>query len=86
MVVIVGGVSGDRGRGEKRRDEEGGRKGGYNHLITNDRTPYGHRPSHPYNAGKEHVGFSPTRQTLRAPRGGGGTKMGRGTHSPPFFL
>ena len=39
VVVIVGGVSGDRGRGEKRRDEEGGRKGGYNHLITNDRTP-----------------------------------------------
>ena len=27
---------------------------------------YDHRPSHPYNAGTEHVGFSPTRQTLLA--------------------
>ena len=26
-----------------------------------------HAPSHPYNAGKEYVGFSPTRQTLIAP-------------------
>ena len=25
------------------------------------------KPSHPYNAGTEHVGFSPTRQALRAP-------------------
>ena len=24
---------------------------------------YGHRHLHPYNAGTEHVGFSPTRQT-----------------------
>ena len=29
--------------------------------------PYAHRRSHPYNAGTEHVGFSPTRQTLLAP-------------------
>ena len=28
---------------------------------------YDHRPSHPYHAGKEHVGISPTRQTLLAP-------------------
>ena len=28
---------------------------------------YERRPSHPYNAGTEHVGFSPTRQTLLAP-------------------
>ena len=28
---------------------------------------YDHRPSHPYNAGTEHVGFSRTRQTLLAP-------------------
>ncbi|CAN0422214.1 unnamed protein product, partial [Laminaria digitata] len=28
---------------------------------------YYHRPSHPYNAGTEHVGFSPTRQTSLAP-------------------
>ena len=28
---------------------------------------YGHRPSHPYNAGTKHFGFSPTRQTLLAP-------------------
>ena len=27
----------------------------------------GHRPSHPSNAGTEHVGFSPTRQTLLPP-------------------
>ena len=26
-----------------------------------------HRPSHPYNAGTEHVGLSPTRQKLLAP-------------------
>ena len=26
-----------------------------------------HRPSHPYNAGMEHVGFTPTRQTSLAP-------------------
>ena len=25
---------------------------------------YDHRPSHPYYAGTEHVGFSPTRQTF----------------------
>ena len=25
---------------------------------------YDHRPSHPYYAGTEHVGFSPIRQTL----------------------
>ena len=33
------------------------------------------RPSHSYNAGIEHVEFSPTRQTLRAPsaKGGGGS-------------
>ena len=28
---------------------------------------YDHGPSHPYNAGTEHVGFSPTRQTLLVP-------------------
>ena len=28
---------------------------------------YDRRPSHPYYAGKEHVGFSPTRQTLSVP-------------------
>ena len=28
---------------------------------------YDDRPSRPYNAGTEHVGFSPTRQTLLAP-------------------
>ena len=28
---------------------------------------YDHRLSHPYNAGTEHVGFSPTRQTSLAP-------------------
>ena len=29
--------------------------------------PYHRRPSHHYNAGTGHVGFSPTRQALRAP-------------------
>ena len=29
---------------------------------------YDHRPSHPYYAGTEHVGCSPTRQTVLAPR------------------
>ena len=28
---------------------------------------YDHSPSHPCNAGTEHVGISPTRQTLLAP-------------------
>ena len=28
---------------------------------------YDYRSSHPYYAGTEHVGFSPTRQTLLAP-------------------
>ena len=39
----------------------------------------GYIPSHPYYAGTEHVGFSPTRQTLRAPsaRDGAG-KVGHG--------
>ena len=27
-----------------------------------------HGPSHPYDTGTEHVGFSPIRQTSRAPR------------------
>ena len=33
---------------------------------------YDHRPSHPYYAGTEHVGFSSTRQTLLAPSAKGG--------------
>ena len=28
---------------------------------------YDHRPSHPYYAGMEHIGFSPTRMTSHAP-------------------
>ena len=28
---------------------------------------WGHRPSHTYNAGTEHVGFSPTRKALLVP-------------------
>ena len=31
---------------------------------------YDHRPSHPSNAGTEHVGFSPTRQALLVPSAG----------------
>ena len=37
---------------------------------------YDHRPSHPYYAGTEHVGFSPTRQT-RLAGGGGGRRKSR---------
>ena len=32
----------------------------------------GHRPSHPYNAGTERIGFSLTRQTSRASTAAGG--------------
>ena len=33
-------------------------------IVMHGRTAYGDRPSHPYYLGTEHVGFSPTRQTL----------------------
>ena len=36
-------------------------------LMHDGRSRYDHRPSQPHNAGTEHVGFSPTRQTLLAP-------------------
>ena len=37
-------------------------------IIMHSRTwSYDHRPSLPESAGAEHVGFSPTRQTPRAP-------------------
>ena len=35
--------------------------------ILRVRSPYGHLPSHPCNAGTEGAGFSPTEQTLVAP-------------------
>ena len=41
----------------------GGRGGG----VYSVHCPYDHRPLHPYYAGTEHGGFSPTRQTLLAP-------------------
>ena len=44
-----------------------GRKGMRTHVM-NSPLSYDHRPSHPHNAGTEHVGFSPTRQALPAPR------------------
>ena len=40
--------------------------------------PYDHRPSHPHNAGTEHVGFSPARQTSLAPIKPCGWAGGRG--------
>ena len=36
-------------------------------IIMHGRTSYDHRPSHPYNVGTEHVGFSPTTHPLLAP-------------------
>ena len=42
---------------------QGARGGGVFSLCM---LSYDHRPSHPYYAGTEHVGFSPTRQTLLA--------------------
>ena len=44
---------------------------------------YDHRPSHPYNAGTDHVGFSPTRKNTTR-RGGGGrerTEPARGMYN-----
>ena len=44
---------------------EGG--GGRECLCHGCPQSYDHGPSHPCNAGTEHIGFSPTRQTLLAP-------------------
>ena len=52
-----------RWRGEIAEGEDGG---GY--TLSCMVVLYDHRPSHPYNAGMEGVGFLPTRQTLLAPR------------------
>ena len=46
------------------RRAEGG--GGCTQFV-HGRSRMAIRPSHPYYAGTEHVGFSPTRQTLLAP-------------------
>ena len=53
--------------GHKDRGKGGGGGGGGSILFMNNRSRMTMRPSHPYNAGTEHVGFSPTRQILRAP-------------------
>ena len=42
-------------------------------VVVHGRSLSDHRPSHPYNAGTEHVGFPPTTQALRALKGGGGS-------------
>ena len=42
-------------------------RGGEGCTRQNAGGAYHHRPSHLYNAGTEHVGFSTTRQTLLAP-------------------
>ena len=47
---------------------EGGEGGIY---FTHGRSSMTVRPSHPYNAGTEHVGFSQTRQAMRGEGGGG---------------
>ena len=47
---------------------------------------YDHRPSHPYNAGTEHVGFSPTRQTLPAPSAKRREVIGESHEGPEAFL
>ena len=42
--------------------------GGYSIFMHGrSRMTIWYRPSHPYNAGTTHVGFSPTRHTLLAP-------------------
>ena len=58
-------------RGQGVGGEEGGRRGvggctRYPCIAVVCMTIWD-RPSHPYKAGTEHVGFSPTRQTSRAP-------------------
>ena len=53
-------VAGRRETWEKRRLRR-------DSFIMDGRSRNDHRPSPPYNAGTEHVGFSPTRQALLAP-------------------
>ena len=48
----------------------GGKGGGLVYSVCAWPSSYDHRPSHPYYAGTEHVGFSPTRQAGAV--GGGG--------------
>ena len=55
----------ESGGGTGKRGGGGGGKGAYS--VCAWPSSYDHRPSHPYYAGTEHVGFSPTRQTLLAP-------------------
>ena len=58
-----------RGEGERRTGGRGGEIGeaGCIHVMhTRRRMAYG--PSHSYNFGTEHVGLSPTRGALLAPR------------------
>ena len=45
-----------------------GREGSTQFVPGRSRMAVDHRPSHPYYTGTEHVGFSPTRQTLLAPK------------------
>ena len=48
--------------------EDGRSRGEGVFIIMHDRSHMTiHGPSHPYNAGTEHVGFYPTRQTSLAP-------------------
>ena len=56
-------MGGDRGGGVWR---EGG-WGGPQFVHGGSCMTIWYRPSHPYNVGTEHVGLSPTRQTLLAP-------------------
>ena len=73
LYFFEGGRGRGGGGGEEREREERGRgveseKAGRGAQFVHDRSRiHDHRPSHPYYAGTEHVGFSPIRQTLLAP-------------------
>ena len=73
--------------------EKGGGEGGLLSLCMTVQS-YDHRPSHPYHAGTEHVGFSSTRQTGgghithgRSRKGGGGrASLRKADHIPTYSL
>ena len=49
------------------RRARGGGEGSTHSMHSRSRMTIWYRPSHPYYTGTEHVEFSPTRQTPRAP-------------------
>ena len=68
-LVYSGGYVAAFPRGNTKGEERGARGGGRGGVYSVCAWPqlYDLRPSHSYDAGTEHVGFSPTRQTLLAP-------------------